>query len=224
MVSTYVVFPCGHYPPIIERTHSGFPRYRRFAFNRNEPHLAHAVLSLIALTIDGPTLTITSHQITNTMSKPINHIVWFKYKEGVDKASRQSIFEEFLKLKEACILKKAFEGLPATNAPYIWDIRAGHQSSKEAIAADIDVGHSLSRSQESNISYALLPLLTPIVLFSRSQDIFVVIFPTAQHRDYYVSIDDAHANFVKEYMLGKVDALVADFENVNASFGGMGDE
>ncbi|KIM76181.1 hypothetical protein PILCRDRAFT_826530 [Piloderma croceum F 1598] len=119
------------------------------------------------------------------MSQPVNHIVWFKYKDGVDEPTRQSIFDAFLKLKEACILKEAFEGLPVTNLPYIWDIRAGHQSSKEPIAADID-------------------------------DVFIVIFPTEQHRDYYVQVDDAHANFVKEYMVGKVDALVADFENADA--------
>jgi hypothetical protein len=71
--------------------------------------------------------------------KPITHIVWFKYKEGVDENTRQVIFAEFSKLKEACILKEAFEGLVATNAPYILDFKAGHQDSKESVAADIDV-------------------------------------------------------------------------------------
>jgi hypothetical protein len=37
-------------------------------------------------------------------------------------------------------------------------------------------------------------------------------------------VDDAHANFVKEYMVGKVDALVADFETVDAPQGSVADE
>jgi hypothetical protein len=45
--------------------------------------------------------------------------------------------------------------------------------------------------------------------------VFVVTFPTAQHRDYYVTLDEAHSNFVKEFVIGKVDALVADFEDQN---------
>jgi hypothetical protein len=95
------------------------------------------------------------------MSKPVNHIVWFKYKDGVDEETRQCIFDAFLKLREACILKEAFEGLPVTNSPYIWDIRAGHQSSKEPIAADIDVGRFLSRP----LTLLLFLSLTSIVLF-----------------------------------------------------------
>ena len=80
------------------------------------------------------------------MSKPIYHIVWFKYKDGVDQPTRQSIFEAFVGLKQACILNKALEGLPETNAPYILDIKAGHQNSTEAIAAKIDVSRVYSTS------------------------------------------------------------------------------
>ena len=46
-----------------------------------------------------------------------------------------------------------------------------------------------------------------------TQDVFVVTFPSAKHRDYYVSKDEAHLNFVKD-VIGKVNALVADFESV----------
>jgi hypothetical protein len=70
---------------------------------------------------------------------PIIHIVWFKYNEGVDEKTKQEIFAEFLKLKEACLLKEGFEGLVATNAPYILDFKAGRQDSIESVAADVDV-------------------------------------------------------------------------------------
>jgi len=74
---------------------------------------------------------------------PITHIVYFKYKEGVDQKTKQEIFAEFLKLKEACVLKEAFEGLVATNDPYILDFKAGYQDSTESVAADVDVGSVL---------------------------------------------------------------------------------
>jgi hypothetical protein len=70
---------------------------------------------------------------------PITHIVCFKYKEGIDEKTKQEIFAEFLKLKEACVLKEAFKDLVATNAPYILDFKAGRQDSTESVAADVDV-------------------------------------------------------------------------------------
>jgi hypothetical protein len=84
------------------------------------------------------------------------------------------------------------------------DIKAGHQNSTAAIAAKIDVSHVSSATWRF--------LSVPII---RAQDVFIVTFPTALHRYYYVNLDDAHANFVKEYMVGKVDASVADFENLD---------
>jgi hypothetical protein len=37
------------------------------------------------------------------------------------------------------VLKEDFEGLVATNAPYILDFKAGRQDSIESMAADVDV-------------------------------------------------------------------------------------
>jgi hypothetical protein len=51
-------------------------------------------------------------------------------------------------------------------------------------------------------------------MFLLIQDVFVVTFPTAMHRDYYVTKDEAHSRFVKEFVIGKVDAQVVDFANV----------
>ena len=80
------------------------------------------------------------------MSKPMYHIVSFNYKDDVDQLTRQSIFKAYVGLKQTCILNKALEGLPETNAPYILDIKAGHQNSTGALAAKVDVSSLPSAS------------------------------------------------------------------------------
>lgn len=63
----------------------------------------------------------------------VQHIVGFRFKQGVAVSVQTDLSDAFVKLKQECVL-------PTTNAPYITKLVGGAQNSPEGLAKGMQVG------------------------------------------------------------------------------------